>query len=90
MREALTQPDMGQIEILNQTNQTSMVVNLLHRKVMHHQDKKESVFLESKITTRKTCVKANLLEEPHFRDKVKILAHQIILITQQMQRILAI
>lgn len=71
--EALTQADMGQIWMLNQTIQTLMAVSLFNPKVMHHQDQKESVFLESKITTRKICVRANLLEpQAH---KVEILAY---------------
>jgi hypothetical protein len=84
--EALTQVDMGQMQMLNQTIQTSMVASLFSPKVMHHQDQKESVFLENKITTRKICVRANLLEVLQSRDRVEILVYLTTLITQQMQR----
>jgi len=81
---------MAQIWMLNQTIQMLMAVSLFSPKVMHHQDQKESVFLESKITTRKICVRANLLE-PQDQHKVEsLVCLTITLITQQMQRTLLI
>jgi hypothetical protein len=65
--------------MLNQTIPTTMVVSLISLKVIN-QDQRKSVFLESKITTRKICVRANL----HSLDRVQILV-SLIKITRQMQ-----
>lgn len=85
MTELLTQGDMAQIMKGNQTIQT-LIQNLFSLKVINHKDLKKSVFLESKTTTRKICVRANLLVH-RSRGKVGILACQTNLTTLLMQRI---